>query len=190
MGVLIARNWWALLVRGIVGIVFGILAISWPGITFAVLLALFGVYALVDGVMNIVGAVRRSRANERWGATLLEGIVGIAAGVFVFVWPALTGVAIVFVIAAWALVTGIAEISAAIRLRKYISGEWLMALSGVISVLLGVFLFARPLIGAIAIAMAVGIYAIAFGVMEVALSFRLRSWARSFPEPEALRPAA
>jgi uncharacterized membrane protein HdeD (DUF308 family) len=190
MRILIARNWWALLIRGIAAILFGILAIAWPGVTFAVLVLLFGAYALVDGVMSLVGAIRTSRAHERWGVLLLEGIVGIAAGVVTFGWPAITGLALVFVIAAWALITGVFEIAAAIRLRKYVSGEWRLAISGVISLVLAGLLFAAPLAGALAIAFMVGIYALIFGALEVALAFRLRSWARTLPEAEALRPAA
>lgn len=190
MLILMARNWWALLIRGIVAILFGILAIAWPGITFAALVLLFGAYALVDGVIAIVGAVRRSRAQERWGVLLLEGIAGIAAGVVTFAWPAITALALVFIIAAWALITGIFEITAAIRLRRYISGEWRLVLGGVVSIILAVLLFARPLAGALAIALVVGIYAIIFGALEVALSLRLRSWARTLPEAQGLRPAA
>ncbi len=190
MLILMARNWWALLIRGIVAIVFGILAIAWPGVTFAALVLLFGAYAFVDGVMSLVGAIRRSRANERWGVLLLEGIAGIAAAVVTFAWPAITGLALVFVIAAWALITGAFEIAAAIRLRNYVSGEWRLALSGVISLVLAALLFAAPGAGALAIALWVGIYAVIFGALEVALAFRLRSWARTLPEAETLRPAA
>lgn len=190
MPTLIARNWWAMMIRGIAAIVFGILAIGWPGKTFALLVLLFGAFALVHGIASIAGAVRRSRGHERWGGLLLEGIVSVAAGIIAFAWPAITGLALVLLISAWALITGITEITAAIRLRRYIQGEWRLALSGAISLVLAAFLFAAPAAGAVAIALAVGIYAIIFGALEIALAFRLRNWPGMLPEAERLRPAA
>ncbi|MGE5570401.1 MAG: HdeD family acid-resistance protein [Rhodospirillales bacterium] len=190
MPTVIARNWWSMLIRGIAAVVFGILALSWPGKTFALLVVLFGAFALVHGIAAIAGAVRKSRGQERWGGLLLEGIVGVAAGIIAFAWPAITGLALVLLISAWALITGITEITAAIRLRRYIRGEWRLVLSGVISIILAAFLFASPAAGAVAIALAVGIYAIIFGVLEIALAFRLRTWEGLLPEAERLRPAA
>ena len=190
MPTLIARNWWSMLIRGIAAIVFGILALSWPGKTFGALVLLFGAFALVHGIASIAGAAKRSREHEPWGGLLVEGIVSVAAGIIAFFWPAITGLALVMLISAWALITGITEITAAIRLRRYIRGEWRLVASGVISVLLAAFLFAAPVAGAVAIAMAVGIFAIIFGALEIALAFRLRNWSGLLPEAERLRPAA
>jgi uncharacterized membrane protein HdeD (DUF308 family) len=142
---------------------------------------LFAGYALVDGVVSIAGAVRAANAHERWGALLVEGIVGIAAAVITVLWPAITALTLVFVIAAWAIVTGILEITAAVRLRKYVSGEWLLLLSGVASVLFGVLIAAVPVAGALVIAMWFGAYALVFGVILVALGLRLRTWDRALP---------
>jgi uncharacterized membrane protein HdeD (DUF308 family) len=177
----LARNWWSLVIRGILGILVGVLTFVWPGITLAALVFLFAGYALVDGALNIAGAVRAVAAHERWGSLLLAGIFGIAAGVLTVVWPAITALALVYIIAGWAIVTGTLEIVAAVRLRRYISGEWLLALSGIASVLFGVLVAAVPAAGALVIAIWFGAYAFVYGVMLVALGFRLRSWARGLP---------
>jgi uncharacterized membrane protein HdeD (DUF308 family) len=143
------------------------------------LVLLFGAYALLDGVVSIVGAWKAARTHERWGALILEGIVGIAAAAVTAIFPGITALALVYLIAAWALVTGALEIVAAIRLRQYISHEWLLALSGVASLLFGILALLLPLAGAVAIALGVGIYALVFGVLLIGLGFRLRSWTRT-----------
>jgi uncharacterized membrane protein HdeD (DUF308 family) len=178
MRVVLARNWWSLVIRGIAGIIFGILTFVWPGMTVTALVFLFAAYALVDGVVSLVGAVRAAEAHDRWGALLLEGIVGIAAAIATILWPGITALSLVFVIAAWAIITGVAEIAAAVRLRKHIHGEWLLALAGILSILFGVFVVAMPIAGALVIAIWIGAYALVFGVTLVALGFRLRSWLR------------
>src|SRR5207302_9070039 len=122
-------------------------------ITLSALVLLFGAYALNDGILGITGALRASKAHERWGALLIEGIVGILAAIVTIVWPAITALTLVYVIAAWALITGFFEIMAAVQLRKYITGEWLLALSGVASVLFGILLIAVPLAGALVISL-------------------------------------
>jgi uncharacterized membrane protein HdeD (DUF308 family) len=179
MPIVLARNWWSLVLRGAVAIVFGIITFAWPGITLAALVLLFGAYALIDGVVSLIGIFHGSRENERWWALLLEGLTGIGAGLVTFFWPGITALALVFVIAAWAFVTGIFEIVAAIRLRHVITGEWVLVLSGILSVILGVLFAAIPIVGALAIAMTVGIYAVIFGVLMVSLGFRLRAWSHT-----------
>jgi uncharacterized membrane protein HdeD (DUF308 family) len=169
----LSRNWWAVLLRGLAGILFGIITFFAPAISLAALVLLFGVYALVDGVLAIVTAVRR-RGADRWWLLLLEGLVGIAAGVLTFLWPAITAIALLYVIAAWALVTGVFEIAAAIRLRKAITGEWLLALSGIFSIALGVLLVLFPGPGALAVTIWIGAYAFVFGALLFALGLRLR----------------
>jgi uncharacterized membrane protein HdeD (DUF308 family) len=138
---------------------------------------LFAGYALVDGVVNIAGAIHAVAARERWGALLFEGIVGIVAAVITVLWPAITALSLVIVIAAWAIVTGVAELVAAVRLRQHISGEWLLVLGGVASILFGVLIAAVPVAGALIISLWFGAYALVFGVL-VALGFRLRAWDR------------
>jgi uncharacterized membrane protein HdeD (DUF308 family) len=175
----LATNWWSLVIRGLVAILVGIIAFAWPGITLEALVLLFGAYALIDGVLSIVGAWRASRAHDRWGMLILEGVTGIVTAAVTVLWPGITALALVLVIAAWALVTGVFEIAAAIRLRKLIAGEWLLALSGIASILFGILAIVLPLAGALAIAFAVGIYSIVFGVLLGTLGFRLRNWGKS-----------
>ncbi|MBX6331412.1 MAG: DUF308 domain-containing protein, partial [Gemmatimonadaceae bacterium] len=172
-----ARNWWVVALRGVAGVLFGIFTFFAPGISIAALVLLFGAYALVDGVLAIASAFRR-RGIGRWWVLLLEGVVDVAAAVVTFVWPAITALALLYVIAVWALLTGILEIAAAIRLRRVITGEWLLVLSGVLSLVLGVLLIAFPSAGAVAVVVWIGAYALVFGLLLIVLGFRLRAWAR------------
>ena len=144
---------------------------------FAALVAVFGAYALVDGILNLVGAVRAGRSGQRWGALLFEGIVSLLVGLLTFFFPRVTALALVLFVGAWSLITGVAEVVAAIKLRTMIEGEWLLALSGVLSIAFGILLFISPLIGAIAIAIWIGAYAVVFGALLLGLALRLRSWA-------------
>jgi uncharacterized membrane protein HdeD (DUF308 family) len=166
----LARYWWAVALRGLLAVLFGLAAFFWPGITLVTLVFLFGAYALVDGVFALVSAFR---ADDRW-PLLFEGVVGIAAGVVAFVWPGITALALLYLIAAWAIITGILEIVAAVRLRKVIENEWLLALGGVASIILGVILVVAPGAGALGLVWAIGAYAILFGIALIALGFRLR----------------
>jgi uncharacterized membrane protein HdeD (DUF308 family) len=164
-----------LIVRGIVGVVFGVVTFAWPGITIAALVVIFGAYAVIDGVTNLfLGLSRRPGQGRSW-ATALQGIVGIAAGVLAFIWPGVTALVLVIFIGAWAIVTGLFEIAAAIKLRKEITGEWLLVLSGLMSVAFGVLVFAFPGPGAVGIAWVLGAYAMAGGAILIALGVRLRS---------------
>jgi uncharacterized membrane protein HdeD (DUF308 family) len=164
-----------MLIRGMASIVIGILAIAWPGITIAVLVGIFGVYAIIDGITNLFIGFSRERAGGRSWAHVGQGLVGIGAGVLAFLWPGVTALALVFFIGAWAVVTGVFEIVAAIRLRKVIKGEWLLALSGALSVAFGLLVFAFPGAGAVGIAFVLGTYAVAAGLILVMLGIRLRS---------------
>jgi uncharacterized membrane protein HdeD (DUF308 family) len=164
-----------LLVRGIVGVVIGIVAFAWPGVTIAALVVIFGVYALIDGVTNLMLGLTRRTAHGRAWVHALQGIVGIAAGVLTFIWPGVTALVLIFFIASWAIVTGAIEVAAAIKLRKEISGEWMLALSGLLSIAFGVLVFAFPFAGAVGISWVLGTYAIIGGVVLIALGVRLRS---------------
>jgi len=169
----LARNWWALVLRGIAGVIFGVLTFMFPAMTLAVLIILFGAYAIVDGVFNLVAAIV-GRTGQPWWHLVLEGIVSIAAGVIAFAWPGLTALALLWVIAGWAIITGVLEIVAAIRLRKHIDNEWWLALSGVASVVFGALLIIAPVAGALAVTLWIGAYAFVFGVLMIALGVRLR----------------
>jgi uncharacterized membrane protein HdeD (DUF308 family) len=178
MRIVLATNWWALVLRGLVGILMGVLTFVWPGVTLAALVIVFGAYALVDGIFVLVAAVRAAKSHERWGALMVSGLAGIGAGVLTMLWPAITALALVYLIAAWAIVTGVLEIMAAVRLRRVIQGEWLLALSGIASLVFGVLMIIAPLPGALVIALWVGAYAFVSGVVLVTLGFKLRSWGR------------
>jgi uncharacterized membrane protein HdeD (DUF308 family) len=177
----LSRNWWIVLLRGVAGILFGIITLVAPEISLAALVLLFGAYAFADGVLAIVTAIRARGTTERWWMMLLEGVVGVAAGLVTLVWPGITTLVLLILIATWAILTGIFEIAAAIRLRRVIKGEWLLALGGGASVAFGVLLMFFPGAGALAVVLWIGAFALVFGVLFVALAFRLRSWGKSGP---------
>jgi uncharacterized membrane protein HdeD (DUF308 family) len=182
----LGRNWWALALRGVAAILFGILAFAWPGITLFVLVLFFGAYMLVDGIFAIVAAVRAAGEEDRWWLLLIEGILGVLAGLVAFFWPGLTALALLYFIAAWAIVTGIMEIVAAIRLRQEIEGEWALGLSGLLSVIFGILLVVLPApAGLLSLVWLVGAYAVATGVLLLILAFRVRSEASSEASSEA-----
>ncbi|OQA46062.1 MAG: acid-resistance membrane protein [Chloroflexi bacterium ADurb.Bin325] len=170
----LARNWWVVVLRGVIALLYGVLALVWPGLTLEVLVLFFGAYALVDGVFEIIAAFTHRGGHERWWALLLEGLISIAAGIIILLWPGLAVLMLIYVIAFWAIATGVLEIVAAIRLRKEIQGEWLLALSGIASFILGVLILIFPAAGALTITWLIGVYAILFGAMLVGLGLRLR----------------
>lgn len=170
----LARNWWAVVLRGVIALAFGVIAFFYPPTTLAALVLLFGVYALVDGVFAFVAAVRAAARHERWGTLILEAVSGVAAGVLTFVWPELTALVLLYLIAAWAIVTGVFEVIAAVRLRREIPGEWMLALGGIASVAFGILLVANPGSGALVVVWIIGGYAMLFGVLLVGLGLRLR----------------
>ena len=172
-------SWWAMVLRGIAAIAFGILAFIWPQITLVALIFLWGVYALVDGAFSIAAGIKSHGEYKRWWLLLLEGILSVAAGLVAFVMPGITALVLLILIAAWAIVTGIFEIAAAIQLRKEIRGEWLLALAGVASVLFGLAMFVNPVACALAVMWLIGVYAIVFGVLMIALGLRLHSLVKS-----------
>jgi uncharacterized membrane protein HdeD (DUF308 family) len=170
----VPRHWWALGVRGLVAVIFGILAFVWPNITLAVLVLLFGAYALIDGVFALVSAVR-SGGDQLW-ALLVEGILGIVAGLAVFAFPGLTTLVLLFIIAVWAILKGILDVTSALRLRHVIANEWSWIAGGVLSVIFGLILLASPGAGALALAWLIGVYAILYGISLIALAWRVREW--------------
>ena len=173
-----SSNWWALALRGLAGILLGMLAFSWPAITVAAVVTLFGLYALMDGVFSIIAALRGVRENERWGWMLVEGIAGVLAGLVALFMPLLGAIALVWIIALWAIVTGALEMGAAFRLRKIIEGEWMLMLVGVLSLALGLLIVLQPTVGFAVIATWIGAYALVAGSVTLVLAFRVRKWAR------------
>jgi uncharacterized membrane protein HdeD (DUF308 family) len=168
---MLARNWWAIALRGLAAVLFGLLTIFIPGVTLVTLVLLFGAYALVDGVFNVIAAFRS--ASHHW-ALLIEGLIGILAGIVTFAWPAMTAIALLYLIAFWAILTGIFEIATGIRLRNVIANEWALILMGALSLLFGAFLLFAPGAGALAIVLWIGVYALIFGIFVLVLAFRLR----------------
>lgn len=177
----LVRNWWLIALRGVLAIVFGCLAFLWPGLLWLTVVYLFAAYALLDGGMAIATVIRnRGHVEHRW-AMLLAGVVGIAAGILALVWPAITELMMLLMIAGWSIATGVLQIVAAVQLRKVIEREWLLALSGVLSVVFGVLLVAMPLAGLLVIAWWAAAFWIAFGTMLVVLAFRLRGLGQEAP---------
>ena len=170
----LTRNWWMAALRGALAVIFGVVAFAWPGITFEALVLLFGAYMFVDGVMVLSFGIMAAGDGQQWWPLVLGGILGIGLGVLTFAQPAAMGLTLVYVVGFWAIVTGLLEVVAAIRLRDVISGEWLMGLSGVLSIIFGVLVAAQPNSGAIGLVYLFGFYAILAGISQVGLGFRLR----------------
>ncbi len=183
----VARNWWLVALRGLAAIIFGVLALIWPGLTLLVLTILFGAYAIIDGFVAVIAALTHHTTSQRWWLLLLEGLVGIIAGLIAFAMPGLTALVLLYVIAAWAIVTGVLEIWHAVELRREIKNEWLLILSGIASVIFGVLVAIFPGAGALAVVWIIGVYAIVFGLLLLMLGLRLRGSAARQAET-ATRP--
>lgn len=164
-----AEHWWVVLLRGILAILFGVLAYTWPGLTVLILVTIWGAYAMIDGIVGVVAGVR-----GKWGSLVVIGLIGIAAGIVAFLWPGLTAVTLLWVIAFWAIVAGVLQISAAIRLRKEVQGEWLWVLSGILTIGLGVLFFLYPGAGILSVTWLIAALAIVWGILLVMLSFKLK----------------
>ena len=175
----VADRWWMLIIRGVAAIIFGILTFAYPSMSLLALVLLFGCWSLLDGAFNVVMAYRRARAGTRWGWLLFEGIVSIAAAACAFFWTGITALALLIVIAARAVLAGIAEVVVAMRLRKHIRHEWLLGVSGIVSIAFGVLLVLFPGPGALALLWYIGGFAIVFGVLLIGLGLRLERWRRS-----------
>lgn len=173
------QPWWVPALRGAVAIVFGALALMWPGITLLSLIALFAAYALLTGTASVYGAIRNKKRDDTWWLPLLLGLVGIGAGVIAVIHPGLTALVLVLLIGANALVSGVLDIAMAIRLRKIIKGEWLLALSGLMSVIFGALVFLFPGAGALALIWLISLYAFLTGALLLGLAFRLRGTAKT-----------
>ncbi len=169
------QSWWLLGLRGVLAILFGLVALIWPGETLFVLVVLFGAYILIDGIISVVVAIREHDVFRHWWVLLIEGLVGIAVGLITFFWPAITALVLLFLIAIWAILTGIFEIGAAFSGRAGMGQEWALGIAGVLSVILGILLLIRPGAGLLTIIWLVGIYAIVFGILFIVRAFQHRS---------------
>ena len=181
----LGRNWWLLALRGLAGILFGIGAFVWPGGTLAVLVILFGAYALVDGIFALIAGIRLRSQMDFWWLMILEGVVGIIVGVLTFMSPGITALVLVTFIAAWSIITGVFEIATAIRMRKVIDNEWMLILAGLGSLLFGVLLFLFPGAGALSLVWLIGAYALIFGILTLVLAFRVRGMQDEVSQPSA-----
>jgi uncharacterized membrane protein HdeD (DUF308 family) len=172
----LSRNWWKLLVRGIVAILFGVVVWLMPGISLTLLVLLFGAFVLVEGILGVWMAFSGRKEYEDWWELLLWGLVDIGIGILTFVAPGATAMAVVIFIAVWAIATGVLQIVVAIRLRKEIEGEWLLIVGGLASVVLGILFMLQPGTGALALVWLIGTYAIFFGIILVILAFKTRGF--------------
>lgn len=184
----LARSWWHLELRGAAALVFGVLALAWPGVTLLLLVALFAAYAFVSGVATLAGALR-NRSERGWWLLLLLGLAGIAAAIVTLFYPGITALVLVVVMGVNAIFGGVLDIAMAIRLRKEIRGEWLLGLAGVVSILFGVLVLAFPGAGALALVWLIAFYAIVVGVLFIALGLRMRSHAQAARQPRDAAPA-
>ncbi len=184
----LAQNWWVVALRGVLGIVFGVIAIIWPGITLLSLVLLFSAYMLVDGVLAVLSAVRAAGRGDRWLLLVVEGLLRIAVGVLAFLWPAITIFAFVLIVAVWSIVSGSMMVAAAFRLNRAYGRGW-MGIGGFLSVVFGVLLIIAPPVGAIILTWWIGIYAVVFGAVLLVLAFKLHSRRHDRPQTAASQPA-
>ena len=177
---LLANSWWVLALRGLVALLFGILALLWPGVTLIFLVALFAAYAIVSGVVALAGALR-NRSDRGWWLALVLGLVSVAAGILAIFYPGITALALVIVMGVNAVLSGVLEIAMAVRLRREIEGkgEWLLGLAGLVSILFGAFVLAFPGPGALALVWLVALHAMTIGILLLIAAFRLRASART-----------
>jgi uncharacterized membrane protein HdeD (DUF308 family) len=188
MGRTLARNWWLIALRGLLGVAFGVIALVFPGATILSLVLLFSAYMLVDGLFSLYAAGRAIVRRERWGMLLLQALASIATAAIAFLWPGITVIAFVVLIAAWSIVSGCLMIAASSRLAQD-HGRWWLALGGVASLIYGFLMIVAPLLGAIVLAWWLGAYALVFGVALIVLSFKLRAHKGEHP-PVGATPAA
>ncbi len=170
----LAESWWAVGLRGLFGIAFGLICLLTPGIALGAFVILFAAYMLVDGVFAIISGIRAARNGERWGLLILEGVVDIAAGVIATLWPGITVVALVWIVAIWAVVSGAMMLFSAFAL-KIDHGRWWLALGGIASLIFGILLIIEPLVGAVVLTIWIGAYALVFGIFLLVLAFQLHA---------------
>lgn len=171
----LAKNWWALALRGLAAVIFGFLALVWPSLTVVTLALLFGAYAFADGVFSIITGIASRKKNEYWWTMILAGVAGIIIGLVTLLWPGATALVLLYLIAAWAVVIGIFHFIAAAELRRVINNEWMFILNGLAFIIFGIFLVLFPGAGALGLIWAIGIYAIVIGFWMIIFSFRLKS---------------
>ena len=169
----LAPKWWAIALRGVFGIVFGLIAFFVPGATMLSLVLVFAAYVFADGIFAIIASYRAARLHMRWGALVLEGILDIIAAAVSVAWPAITVVAFVVLVAVWAMITGALMLATAFNLEGA-EGRWWLGLGGAASLIYGVLLAIAPLAGAVVLTWWIGAYALIFGISLLMLGLKLR----------------
>lgn len=182
---ILAQYWWLIALRGVLGIMFGIIALIVPAATILALVILFSAYMLVDGAFALYAAYQAARQNRKWGLLLLQGLANIAAGVLAFLWPGLTVFVFVIMLAAWSIVSGCLQFAAAFRVEQ---GRWWLVLGGASSLIFGMLLIAAPFVGAVVLTWWMGAWAIVFGAFLLVAAFRLRSPRGRNPSVGTMRP--
>jgi uncharacterized membrane protein HdeD (DUF308 family) len=169
------KHWWQVAVRGFIALLFGIMLLAWPGVSLFIFAILFGAFAFVDGIFTLVAAVNYKAGAGQRAWLFVRGILGIIVGIITFFWPAITELALVLLIGAWALVAGIMELNFAFRAVRETGAKWLFAVSGILSIILGILLLVSPIAAIIAVIWIIGAYAVIVGIVLIVLGFRLRS---------------
>lgn len=177
------HNWWSLVLRGLLAVIFGVVAFIMPGVTWTALVFVWGAYAITDGIFSMIAGFRAPSGYKRWWLMLISGVLGVLAGVTAFLLPVLTGLFLILLMAGWAVATGVLEIVAAVQMRKYITGEWVLVVSGIASVVFGILMFINPYAGAVAVVWIIGSYAVIFGILTMILGFKLRILKHSTHHP-------
>ncbi len=170
------RSWWSLMIRGVLAVIFGMLALFAPAKTLDFLIVLFGIFVLVVGLVATLGAIMHRKESENWWLILIPGVAGIVIGIISMAMPAFTQTVIIYLIAIWALVSGIGQLYSAMKLRRDVEGEWMPILIGIISIVLAVLLFTRPLDAAATVMWLVGLFVLVIGILWILMGFRVRRW--------------
>ena len=168
--------WWLLALRGLFAILFGIVILAWPALTIEILVIIYGVFALVGGILSMIIGLFSIGKNSNWWLMFLEGVLGFIVGGIVLKWPAMSLLLLIIIIALWAIISGIAQIITAFFVRQQIKNEWLMALSGLISLLFGLLLFSWPISGIIVLSWLIGFYALLLGIFLIVFGFQIKTF--------------
>jgi uncharacterized membrane protein HdeD (DUF308 family) len=182
-------NWWVLALRGLLGVIFGLMALFFPASTMLALVLLFSAYAVVDGVFSIFAAIRAARQGQQWGLLALQGLASIAAGVIAFLWPGITVLAFVLLIAAWSIVSGVLFVALAFRVDNN-RERWWLAIGGIASLIYGALMAVAPMLGALVLTWWLAAYTLVIGVALIVLAFRLRSRGNERSSGFAPQPAS